>query len=109
MNLLQRVKNIFSKQYQHPNNQRTYITETRLEEKSIIDKFIPQLGEITCHALTVGPRIVKMTMAHFQSIVVAIDKYALKSSQQRPLRFLEMGANAHYTAQLLIKELGGNI
>jgi len=80
-----------------------------LEEKSIIDKFIPQLGEITCHALTVGPRIVKMTMAHFQSIVVAIDKYALKSSQQRPLRFLEMGANAHYTAQLLIKELGGNI
>ena len=108
MNLLQRVKNIFSKQYQHPNNQRTYITKTRLK-KSIIDKFIPQLGEITCHALTVDPRIVKMTTAHFQSIVVAIDKYALKSSQQRPLRFLEMGANAHYTAQLLTKELGGNI
>ncbi len=54
--------------------------------------------------MTVDSRIVESTILHHKKIHKVIKQLA-KIPTHRPLRFLEVGANAHYTGQLLASGL----
>jgi ubiquinone/menaquinone biosynthesis C-methylase UbiE len=100
MDLLQRFKHALKGQKTRPSIMPPDLL------KSAIDKWSPLLGELTWHTLTVDTTIAEMSTAHFQSIKTSVDKYASMPRSQHPLRFLEVGTYAHYTGQLLVKELG---
>lgn len=76
----------------------------RQQYQQYIDRFTPQLGEMTWHSLTVDSSIDEMSQLHLHSLLSAMDKY-FSHSLQRPIRFLEIAAYAHYTGQLLTQKL----
>lgn len=65
-----------------------------------VEKMMNAVGEISWHSLTVDPSIDEVSRRHADEIRVRLD-----TTSGKTIRFLEVGAYAHYSADILANDL----
>ncbi len=70
----------------------------------LFERYSAQLGEMVWHSYAVDEAIPKISREHFESICACI-KQLPHLRERKPIRFLEIGAYAHFTGQLLGNEM----